>query len=360
MLKGYAEDCKEASVNVCLLTIFLPNSLTLLSAFAVVSGLVLFVRGFRVLARKRLVLDTPTCKIRSAPLGLVEVSGLAGGPHTLSAPITNVACYLYHTIVWRKREAGKNEWEKVIDETISIPFFLDDNTGQVLVDPTGAELDLHRDFREEYNSSFFASFGDVPPSVREFVARHGISTTSALRVEERCIKPKNALFVVGTVMENPSRIWPRTQEQATVPPPKTLLARIELPIPHEVVHLSTISPSQSSGEMTLQGKIAAALNRAQITKPEAWAAAGLPGGPNATETAEANETSKDPSPPSVADLAPSTMLQKGQNDPTFMISWRSRQALIRRLGWKSFGMVWGGSALVLLGIYSILQQAELL
>jgi hypothetical protein len=361
MLKGVRENCKELSVNVWLLIIFLPNSLTLLAAFAVLSGLILFVRGFRVLARKRLVLDTPTCKIRSTPLGLVEVSGLAGGPHTLSAPVTNVPCYLYHTIVWRKKETGKNhDWEKVIDENVSIPFFLDDNTGQVLVDPTGAELDLHRDFREEYNSSFFSSFGDVPPSVRDFVARHGISTTSALRVEERCIKPKNALFVVGTIMENPSRAWPRgPAEQVTAQSPKTLLARIELPSPHEVVRLSTASTLQSSGEMTLQGKIAAALNRAQITKPEAWAAAGMPGGPNAAATTEIKETPKNSS-PSIIDLAPSTMLQKGENNPTFMISWRSRQAVVRKLGWKSFGMVWGGSALILLGIYTVLQQAELL
>jgi hypothetical protein len=346
-------------VNVCLSAIFLPNSLTLLAAFAAVSGLYLFVRGFQVVARRRLVLDTPTSKIRSAPLGLVEVSGLAGGPHTLLAPVSNVPCYLYHTTVWRKKEAGRNnDWERVIDENVSIPFFLDDNTGQVLVDPTGAELDLHRDFREEYNSSFFSSFGDVPPSVRDFVARHGISTTSTLRVEERCIKPKNALFVVGTIMENPSRTWTRSPaDPVTTQAQKTLLTRIELSAPREVVRLSTGSTLQSAGEMSLQGKIAAALDRAQITKPEAWSAAGLPG----AGTMAAAEIKEPPKSASSADgLAPSTMLQKGHNDPTFLISWRSRQAVVRRLGWKSAGMVWGGSALFLLGIYTVLAQAELL
>jgi hypothetical protein len=43
------------------------------------TGLYLFDRGFGLLSRKRLILDTPTSKIRTASLGLVEVNGLAVG-----------------------------------------------------------------------------------------------------------------------------------------------------------------------------------------------------------------------------------------------------------------------------------------
>jgi len=43
----------------------------------------------------------------------------------------------------------------------------------------------------------------VPPNVRLLLSRHGINTTNKIKVEEYCIKPKNALFVVGTLGENP-------------------------------------------------------------------------------------------------------------------------------------------------------------
>ena len=41
------------------------------------AGGYLFFRGLRMLQRKRLILNTPSSKIRSASIGLVEVSGLA-------------------------------------------------------------------------------------------------------------------------------------------------------------------------------------------------------------------------------------------------------------------------------------------
>jgi len=84
-------------VPVCL-CLFIPmNDITILSAVAIAGGLYFFFFGFRLLARKRLLLTTPTSKIRSAALGLVEVNGLAAGPYTMSAPITGKPCFLYHT-----------------------------------------------------------------------------------------------------------------------------------------------------------------------------------------------------------------------------------------------------------------------
>ena len=71
-------------------------------------GVYLFYRGFGLLKRKRLIEDTPTSKIRSASLGLVEVSGLAAGPRTMLAPITGRACYYYHTTAWKLRQTGSS------------------------------------------------------------------------------------------------------------------------------------------------------------------------------------------------------------------------------------------------------------
>src|SRR5437879_447277 len=83
------------------------------------------------------------------------------------------------------------------------PFFVDDNTGRMLFDPRGAELDLHCDFEEEFCDSFFTTKEPAPVNVRSFLARNGIVTNNKIKVEEYCIKPKNSLFILGTLGENP-------------------------------------------------------------------------------------------------------------------------------------------------------------
>ena len=98
-------------------------------------------------------------------MGLVEINGLAVGPYTMTAPVTGVPCYYFHTMAWQWQQRGKNsEWVKVADESLHVPFFLDDNTGRVLVDPQGAEMDIHRDSHDEFSTSIFSSI--VPALVR--------------------------------------------------------------------------------------------------------------------------------------------------------------------------------------------------
>ena len=173
-------------------------------AIGICAGLYVFFRGFRLLQRRHLILDTPVSKIRSAPMGLVELSGLAVGPYTMVAPITARPCYCYRTFVWEWKQSGKNkQWVKVAAECMHVPFFLDDNTAKVMVDPRGADLDLHCDFQQQFCDSLFTTKEEAPDNVRNFLLRYGVSTTNKIKVEEFCIKPKNALFVLGTLDENP-------------------------------------------------------------------------------------------------------------------------------------------------------------
>src|SRR5262249_37066140 len=93
---------------------------------------------------KRLILDTPFSKIRSASLGLVEVSGMPTGPQTIPAAITGDACYYYRARAWQWNSSGKGgSWQEVVDESLFVPFFLEDSTGKVLVNPQNAQLDVH-------------------------------------------------------------------------------------------------------------------------------------------------------------------------------------------------------------------------
>jgi len=370
-------------VNVPL-SLFIPiNHLTILSLVAILGGLYFFFLGFQLLARKRLLLATPTSKVRSAALGLVEVNGMAAGPYTMPAPITGKPCFLYHTSAWQQRAGKKEEWEKVADETLHLPFFIDDGTGQLLIEPLGADLDLRRDFREEYASLFFASNSfsnqaDVPPRVSVFLSRHGIVPARRLRIEERLIKPEDALFIAGTLTENPGvAVQPFSPRDARMDVPvkdvPTDSFSEQLPAA-QVIKLHGGTAPSTTQEMSQQSKIAAALTRAGITKPEAWSAAGIPYqsaavAENALPTpvpAPGEERRReelrhqDQSGLSGFNLTPPVVLMKGANDPTFVISFRSQQEFVSAVGWKSAAMVWGGAAITLLGLYTLLAQMELL
>jgi E3 Ubiquitin ligase len=362
------------------------------------AGVYLFFRGFRMLQRKRLILNTPSSKIRSASMGLVEVSGLAVGPYTMAAPITSLPCYYYRTMAWQWKQSGKNrEWVKVADESLHLLFYLDDNTGRVLVNPQGAELDIHRDFHEEYSDSLFSSKDFVPPNVSSFLSRYGVNNEKKIKVEEYCIKPKNALFILGTLAENPgvevSSTPVRTVMGLTaglkLNAPGLVEDRIEsvlsgLPgvtsttststfttvIPSgndhqkpglqpEIIKLTSENGSPATSlSMTQQQKIAAALTKAGITNPAAWAAAGLPQA--AAPAVQTASTSGAPDDSQEFDLKPKVVLMNGTHDPAFFISWRSQRDVVASLGWKSALYIWGGPALTLLCAYIVAMHFDLL
>ena len=388
-----------------------PGGVFVWGIIGLVAGLGLFFYGFRLLQRRRLILDTPFSKIRSASLGMVEVSGLAVGPYTMIAPVTAKPCYYYRTEVWEWKQSGKDKtWVKVAGECMHLPFFLDDNTGRVLVDPRGADLDLHRDFQQEFSDSFFTTKEPVPDNVRAFLSRNGIATSNKIRVEEFCIKPKNALFILGTLADNPGlevtaqpiRDVVNLSSSHSVSVVFTtsstfsgtvvggnfdagaiaerLLTRL---VPQDgqqthVIRLSTTTDPIKAVEMSQQQKIAAALAKAGISNPAAWAAAGLAdpavqvsAGPvvvaDAIATSPTNGGAPGAAPltaqtaalPGGFDPHPPVVLMKGTNNKTFMISWRSQQDVARSLGWKCFLMIWGGPILALFSLYVILSLARL-
>jgi hypothetical protein len=362
------------------------------------AGIGLFFYGFRLLQRRRLILDTPFSKIRSASMGMVEVSGLAVGPYTMVAPITARPCYYYRTLVWEYKQRGKNKnWVKIAGESMHVPFFVDDNTGCVLVDPRGADLDLHRDFEQEFCDSFFTTKDPAPNNVRRFLARNGIVTNNKIKVEEYSIKPKNSLFILGTLSENPglevgpqpvrdaepinsistsgfslslgSLSWLASSsgdgpdEDAFA---QRLATRCDAP-PQSVVRLSPPeSIAAKASDLTQQQTIAAALLKAGISNPAAWAAAGVPA---AGVAHQGVQVLADPVPAPAGDNGsdgdsrsrvhafdphPPVVLTKGTNNKTFLISWRSQQDVARSLGWKCTLMIWGGPSLALFCLYVLL------
>jgi hypothetical protein len=350
-------------------------AIAVLGTFA---GVYLFYRGFRILQRKRLILDTPYSKIRSASMGLVEINGLAVGPYTMLAPITGAPCYYFRTTAWQWQQRGRSsEWVKVADESLHVPFFLDDNTGRVLVDPQGAEMDIHRDFHDEFSTALFSSSLGLPSNIASFLARQGVSTDNKIKIDEYCIKPKNALFILGTLAQNPGLSVGST-------PVRTLTAdqnaiSLHLPDISAGFSLNSGSPSGESklsaafksetpgriylgnnntapaSEATQQETITAALMKAGITNPAAWAAAGLVNPAVAVTPASASTGggAAAATAPEQFDLHPPVVMMRGTHDPAFLISWHSQRDVVNSLSWKSTLLIWGGPTLTLLCAYVV-------
>jgi len=360
-----------------------PGSLVFWCVIGFCAGIYLFFHGFQLLQRRRLILDTPFSKIRSASMGMVEVSGLAVGPYTVVAPITTRPCYYYRTLVWEWRQSGKNrQWVQVAGECMHVPFFLDDNSGRVLVDPRAADLDLHRDFQQEFCDSFFTTKEPMPGNVRSFLGKHGIVTRNKIKVEEFCIKPKNGLFVLGTLAENPGlSVSPRPvfdneaihsanqriafsfgslafsasagAEHSSTSSFDQRLAMLSASAGSSLPQAGAAKISPKSADEAERQKIANAMLRAGISNPSAWAAAGV--APDGTPVTNSNGMAVlgDANSPEQAgfESKPPVVLMKGQNNKTFLISWRSQKEIAQSLGWQCSLMIWGGPALALVSLY---------
>jgi len=98
--------------------------------------------------RTRAVADTPTSRVASAAQGYVELFGRAvqHPGRNLVCPASRRSCVWYRYVIEEKR--GK-DWHRVGSDLSGDTFLLDDGTGQVVVDPYGAEI-YTTDYRRWY------------------------------------------------------------------------------------------------------------------------------------------------------------------------------------------------------------------
>ncbi len=95
--------------------------------------------GFYHLRIKRKIENTPTSRIRSIAMGMVEVKGRAIRKYALVAPMSHTPCVYYRLTRYRK---DKNDRWRVISVTGSenVSFFVEDGTGRVEVNPAGGRI----------------------------------------------------------------------------------------------------------------------------------------------------------------------------------------------------------------------------
>jgi len=337
--------------------------MTLICLLGGVAGTRLFFIGFRMLRYKRLILDTPLSRIHSASIGLVEVTGAALGPKTLTAPVTTDPCYYYRVRAWQLQQSGKNnEWKQVLDESQYVPFFLEDSTGRVLIDSQRADMDVHRSFFDEIGSSFRSSHDLFHENARSFLVKRGLVSYEKIKIEERIIQPGFPLFVFGTLGENPLRgSWdPRPHVTnrdvssfnfrfdggpgpgITLPNAKTgsPSGQLNAGLGNAVAHFPGTQVNSFSMQPTAGGRQSAVAGGV-ATKSVA---------PVAVLDREVPANAVDSS----FDLHPNTAISKGERGEPFTISCRSQKEVVQSLAWKSTLCIWGGPILAIAFLYLFL------
>lgn len=109
--------------------------------------------ALRYIMLKRHIDNTPTSKIRSLALGLVEIHGQAERMHALVSPVSGLPCVYYRVKKYKRRRwrgtssrpmlsgSGDSKWTLVsITSSNTVPFMVHDESGAVQVDPSGADL----------------------------------------------------------------------------------------------------------------------------------------------------------------------------------------------------------------------------
>jgi len=117
--------------------------------FFVLIGVYIFFKGFNINRKKSLIENIPTSKVRSAAMGICEIIGLAKEKFPLKSPLTFTECVYYRFLIEEERSGskGRTYWATVSSGSSILPFYVEDETGKMLVDPAGAEVILPADFR---------------------------------------------------------------------------------------------------------------------------------------------------------------------------------------------------------------------
>ncbi|UCG95240.1 MAG: hypothetical protein JSV92_04320 [archaeon] len=173
-------------------------------------GVYIFFKGLIWLKQKRLIENMPTSKIRSLAMGLVEVFGeiVPAGKKMLNCPFSGKECVYYRYKIEEYRSSGKSgHWVTIKKGEKGIPFYLKDKTGMVLVNPSGARVEISN---PNLKNRFDSGFGRDPPElVKKFLASRGLNfenffgMNKKMRYTEWFLSLADKLYIMGTAQDNP-------------------------------------------------------------------------------------------------------------------------------------------------------------
>jgi len=261
-------------------------------------GLLFFYAGFRNYRKLRILEDTPMMPIRSIPMGLVHIRGKATGDERVTSPITHVPCFYYVVKVekWMRSQKGGGVWSICLRHVDHVEFHLQDETGKVLIDPHQAELDLPQTFLAETGPNASRA-RTIDPSL----LIDGAPSASELR---DYLSQTNAKIQAEMAAQHKSRLSALAQVERSV----SLLP-------------AELSPQDSGQHLRFTE---------QCLLPDREY--------NILGTCVEN--------PNAQDASGRNMIARGQNEPTFLITWKTELALEKQTRRGSYIWIPIGAALL--------------
>lgn len=276
------------------------------SLFDAIAGLLgggLVVYGFAVLRKKRMIENVPSSRVRSVAMGFAEIVGAARPKAPLPAHLTGVPCVFYRYLIEQEERGsrGRNHWRTVEQGQSSDPFYLQDPTGTILVDPVGAETVLRQAYRKiERPQGWFSK---------------------RKRYTEWRIIPGQRVYVLGTVRK--LRDMARDARQA---------------LQQRLRDLKRDPQALRAFDADRDGRIST----------EEWGDA-----VRVVQDQLLQEAVQKPAPEPQDDL----VLGKGEAETTFVIADRGERSLVRLMSFKAGGAFLAGAAIVLLTAVSLLARS---
>jgi hypothetical protein len=272
------------------------------------AGIYLFFKGFRIFREYRVLADTPEIPIRSLAMGLVEIHGKAKGEELVDSPVSHTPCLFYKVDIekWQRNSKGSGSWSHYRTDADGVKFYLEDASGKVLVDAHGAEFDLLQ-------------------SVRREIGTWRRSSTNLTSLFSR--KENTASTTDLKLARTPGG------EVAVIPPPTDDELYAYVARSPRSFSVSGFSLSFSLNPTTSLGGTGLSRSSYRMTEycilPEHWY--------DVTGTCTENLNAKDEH--------DRNLIMKGENEPTFLISWRSEREIEKALRRRAALYVFGGAAL---------------
>lgn len=181
-----------------------------IGAFLFIAGIFGILGGVQKYLLLQKVQNTPTSKVRSAAVGLAEFHGRAFCKEPTLSPITHQKCAYYRLHAEYYKEGKHGGWRDLYNQTSGKPFFLEDETGRILVDPKDAEIDIPVDntFQGRINPSSFLGIKQakidqkvidyINSSPSEAKGRYNAYSGHNLRFSEYFIAEGDEVYVMGS------------------------------------------------------------------------------------------------------------------------------------------------------------------
>jgi hypothetical protein len=272
------------------------------------AGLYLFFKGFREFRTYRLMADTPVIPIRSMAMGLVEIYGTARGELLVSSPVSHTPCFWYRVEIHKrtKDSKGRESWSHFATDVNGISFCLEDDTAKVRVNPSQAELDLKQQCKVERYGDTYIERVAAGTAVPHFVtAQPPVAAAPAADAgSPRALSSEEARQEME-MLRREMRLERRAAQGTRI----TALSIFR-----------RLSVGSSSGRFRLTEYCILPGQKYHIS----------------------GTCAENPHPRDEDDR---NIIQKGENEPTFHISWRTEEEVEKYLRRRSLKYIFGGAAL---------------